>query len=112
PPSVQASCQEGPGYRSGQGQHHIASENCPEYLEAGGFAGVTMAEYVVIIEPGPDSWGAYVPDLPGCVAAAETVEEVVRLIREAIELHIEGMKEDGDPIPPPAIRAERVTVAA
>lgn len=51
--------------------------------------------YAVIIEEGENSFGAYVPDLPGCVAVAETREEVVRLIQEAIDFHIEGLREDG-----------------
>ena len=51
-----------------------------------------MRSYTVIIEKGPHSYGAYVPDLPGCVAAAATKDEVVRLIREAIEFHLEGLR--------------------
>ena len=57
--------------------------------------------YIVIYEQGPTSWGAYVPDLPGVVSVGDSREEVVRLIQEAIELHLEGMREDGDPIPEP-----------
>lgn len=53
--------------------------------------------YLVVIEKGESSFGAYVPDLPGCIAAAKTEEEVRTLIREAIEFHIEGLKEDGEP---------------
>jgi predicted RNase H-like HicB family nuclease len=53
-----------------------------------------------------------VPDLPGCVAGADTREEVLALIREAIEMHIEGMKADGEPVPPPTVTAESVSVAA
>ena len=56
-------------------------------------------KYAVVIEKGETSYGAYVPDLPGCVAVGETVEEVERLIREAIEFHIEGMMLDGDSVP-------------
>ncbi len=56
-------------------------------------------EYMVVVEEGSDSWGAYVPDLEGCVAAAENREEVLRLIREAIEFHLEGLRENGEPIP-------------
>ena len=59
-------------------------------------------QYAVIIEKGPTSYGAYVPDLPGCVAVAETEEEVRTLIREAIEFHLESLREDGEPIPEPA----------
>lgn len=58
-------------------------------------------EYLVIYEKGPTSWGAYVPDLPGWVAAGETQEEVRKLIESAIDLHLRGMREDGDPIPEP-----------
>jgi predicted RNase H-like HicB family nuclease len=72
-----------------------------------------MKQYTAIIEkePGTD-WGAYVPDLPGCVAVGATREEVERLIREAIELHLQGMREDGEPIPAPSSTALVVDVAA
>ena len=62
-------------------------------------------KYVVLIERGPTGYGAYVPDLPGCVAAAATEDEVRGLIREAIALHLEGMREDGEPAPPPVTSA-------
>lgn len=55
--------------------------------------------YLVVIEQGPTSFGAYVPDLPGCIAVAETRAEVKQLIHEAIEFHVEGMKEDGLVVP-------------
>lgn len=71
-----------------------------------------MAEYVVILESGPDNWSAYVPDLPGCVSTGATRDEVLKNIREAIEFHIEGMKEDGEPIPAPTVVAASVSVAA
>jgi predicted RNase H-like HicB family nuclease len=57
--------------------------------------------YAVIIEKGEDSYGAYVPDLPGCVAVGDTPEEVKTLIQEAIEFHLEGLQEDGESIPQP-----------
>ncbi len=66
--------------------------------------------YMVIIEKGPDSWGAYVPDLPGCVAAGETREEVVKLIKEAVEFHLEGLREEGQRIPKPSSEIEYVDV--
>ncbi len=69
-------------------------------------------QYAVIIEKGPRSFGAYVPDLPGCIAAGETRDEVVRLIQEAIEFHLEGLREDGLPIPPPTSSFELIEVAA
>lgn len=68
--------------------------------------------YLVVVEQGPTSFGAYVPDLPGCVAAAETREQVLSLIREAIEFHIEGLKQNGQPIPPPSSSSEVVDVQA
>ncbi|MEO6044240.1 MAG: type II toxin-antitoxin system HicB family antitoxin [Tepidiformaceae bacterium] len=68
--------------------------------------------YAVIYEKGPTSYGAYIPDLPGCVAAAETLEEAKRLIREAVALHLEGLRADGDAIPPPTSMAEYVDLAS
>ena len=67
---------------------------------------------MVVIEKGASSYGAHVPDLPGCVAAAETREEVLRLIKEAIEFHIEGLRKAGEPIPPPSSAREIITVNA
>lgn len=67
-------------------------------------------EYVVIIEQGPTSFGAYVPDLPGCVAVGEDREEAMSLIREAIELHIESLRENGEVVPPPHSFVEKVAV--
>ena len=65
-------------------------------------------EYAVILEKGRMSYGAYVPDLPGCVAVGETLDEVKNLIKEAIEFHLEGMKEDGLPVPSPTTLCEYV----
>jgi predicted RNase H-like HicB family nuclease/uncharacterized protein YegP (UPF0339 family) len=64
--------------------------------------------YAVIIEEGENSFGAYVPDLPGCAAVGETREEVLKLIQEAIEFHIEGLREDGRPVPEPPSSIEYV----
>ena len=69
-------------------------------------------KYVVVIEPAPTNYAAYVPDLPGCVATGATVEEVTRNIREAIELHLAGLREDDLPIPEPQAEARVVEVAA
>ena len=66
----------------------------------------------VIVEQGETSFGAHVPDLPGCVAVAETRDEVLKLIEEAIEFHIEGLREDGLPIPAPSSGVEFVEVRA
>ncbi len=68
--------------------------------------------YTVIIEKGENSFGAYVPDLPGCVAVGDTREEALQLIQEAIEFHIEGMKEGGQAIPEPTSTSELVEVMA
>ena len=68
--------------------------------------------YLVVVEKGTTSFGAYVPDLPGCIAVGETREEVLASIHEAIEFHLEGLKEDGQPIPPPTSTSEVVEVAA
>ena len=69
-------------------------------------------KYAVVIEKGATSYGAYVPDLPGCVAAGATREEVVKLIQEAIEFHIEGLKAEGEPVPAPSSSVEFIDVAA
>ncbi|MEA2627341.1 MAG: hypothetical protein QOD06_3386 [Candidatus Binatota bacterium] len=68
--------------------------------------------YLVVVEEGSTSFGAYVPDLPGCVAAGATRGEVLTLIREAIEFHIEGLRQDGQPIPTPSSTSEVVDVKA
>ena len=60
-----------------------------------------MKHYAVVIEKTGTGFGAYVPDLPGCVSTGRTIEETERHIREAIEFHLDGMREDGDPIPEP-----------
>ena len=67
-------------------------------------------QYLVVIEEGPSSFGAYVPDLPGCIAAGESREEVSMLIQEAIELHIEDLKAQGKQAPSPHSSGELVSV--
>lgn len=67
-------------------------------------------EYVVIVEQGETSFGAYVPDLPGCVAVGETRDEARQLIREAIEMHIESLRENGEPVPAPHSFVEKIAV--
>jgi predicted RNase H-like HicB family nuclease len=68
--------------------------------------------YLVVIEKAPTGYGAHVPDLPGCIAAAESEAEVQSLIRDAIEFHIEGLREKDEPIPPPSSVGEFVEVDA
>ena len=65
-------------------------------------------KYAVVFETSKDGFGAYVPDLPGCIAVGETLEEVEGLIQEAIELHIQGLCEDRIDVPPPSTRCEYV----
>jgi predicted RNase H-like HicB family nuclease len=68
--------------------------------------------YLVIVEEGPTSYGAYVPDVPGCIAVADTREEVLALIRESIEFHLEGLKDEGQPAPRSSSTSELVEVEA
>ncbi|HZY66874.1 MAG TPA: type II toxin-antitoxin system HicB family antitoxin [Rubrobacteraceae bacterium] len=67
---------------------------------------------MVVVEQGDSSLGAYVPDVPGCVAVGETKEEVLRLIREAVGLYLEDMREEGVPVPEPSSISEYVEVGA
>jgi len=71
-----------------------------------------MTRYMVVVERGETSWGAHVPDLPGCVAVGETREDVLRLIREAIEFHIDSLRQVGLPVPTPSSEGEFVEVGA
>ena len=68
--------------------------------------------YAIVIEKATNNYSAYVPDLPGCVATGATIEEVEAEIREAIEFHLEGLREDGTPIPPAQSKVDYVDVAA
>ena len=68
--------------------------------------------YAIVIEKADSNYSAYVPDLPGCVATGPTVAEAVQSIREAIVFHIEGLREDGFPVPPPVSHVDYVEVAA
>ena len=68
--------------------------------------------YLVIIEKGESSWGAHVPDLPGCIAVAETREEVIELIKEAIDFHLEGLRERGESAPVPSSESEFIETGA
>jgi len=69
-----------------------------------------MHRYLVVIERANGNYSAYAPDLPGCVATGKTIEEVKARMREAIKMHIEGLREDGLPVPSPRVSAEYVTV--
>jgi predicted RNase H-like HicB family nuclease len=67
-------------------------------------------KYTMIVEEGENNYSAYLPDLPGCVATGKTIEELKQLMREAVELHIQGMKEDGLPIPEPNSKVEYIEI--
>lgn len=69
-----------------------------------------MYRFLVIIEPGPNNYSAYVPDLPGCIATGKTLEEVKENMQEAISMHLEGMLEDNEPIPSSSSLAEYMDV--
>jgi predicted RNase H-like HicB family nuclease len=68
--------------------------------------------YAIVIERAESTFSAYVPDLPGCIATGTSVAEVEAEIREAITLHVEGLREDGLPVPPSTSRVEYVEVTA
>lgn len=71
-----------------------------------------MQRYLIVIEPTPAGFSAYSPDLPGCVATGATQTEVERSMREALEFHLDGLRADGQPVPPPHTSATYVEVAA
>ena len=71
-----------------------------------------MSRYLVIIEESDTGYSAFLPDLPGCIATGSTREQVESLLREGVELHIEGLRESGDPVPPPRVSAVYIEVAA
>ena len=71
-----------------------------------------MKKYAIVVEDAGTNFAAYVPDLPGCIATAGTKLELEVLIREAIELHLDGMAEDGLPIPEPTSQVEYVEVSS
>src|SRR5713101_9774212 len=116
PPAVQASEQAGNRYDGRQAKSRRSSWYVECHTEAGWpqerEVRMAMTRYMVVVERGETSWGAHVPDLPGCVAVGETRGEVLRLIREAIKLHIDGLKSDGMPVPAPSSEGEFVEVGA
>ncbi len=66
--------------------------------------------YLIVYEKSSNGWGAYAPDLPGLGVAAKTLEETKQLMREAVEFHLEGMRQHGDSIPEPSTQTEYITV--
>ena len=101
-PCVQAPIQAGDSRYRGASKGGYAEGNVEQYAKASGAeVKELIMKYAVVIEKGPTSYGAHVPDLPGCVAAAETRDEVCELIREAIQLYIEALEEEGLTVPKP-----------
>lgn len=100
-PAIQASSEA----RARDSARALGRYSAPWYTEEhpgpGWIEGEGMKRYAVVIEQGPDNLSAYVPDLSGCVTTGKTVEEIERNVREAIGFHLEGMREDGEPIPEP-----------
>jgi len=83
----------------------MEQHSAPGWLER-----VKSVKYVVVLEETPRNWAAYVPDLPGCISTGKTRDDVERNIREAIQLHLRGMRRDGDPIPAPGTWTTEVEV--
>lgn len=109
PPPVQA--RDGHGGR--EAESGSAAWNSEQHPQASGLEEVKSGmEYLVVIEEGATSFGAYVPDLPGCVAVGATRDEVRTLIQEAIEFQIEGLRADGQPVPAPSSTGQLVSVDA
>lgn len=71
-----------------------------------------MSRYLVIIEESSTGFSAFLPDMPGCIATATTLDEIENVIREGVEFHVEGLREAGEPVPPPKSTATYVEVAA
>jgi predicted RNase H-like HicB family nuclease len=92
----------------GSSLRRVGPEGPEIYTETGR---TEMSKYAVFFEPAPTGYSAHVPDLPGCAAAASTLEETRQLIREAIEFHIEGMRMHGEAVPAPAPHIEEIEVA-
>ncbi len=68
-----------------------------------------MKRYAVVFEKADNNWAAYVPDLPGCISTGKTLDDTKRNIREAIELHLEAMREVGEPVPEPSTEVEFIS---
>lgn len=113
PPSVSTYHEAGHGHDSRQTGRRSSAGYVGEYHEAVRVEGVSdTVKYTVVIERAPNNYAAYVPDLPGCVATGGTREELLEEIREAIEFHIESLREHGEPVPEPQSTAAVVEVGA
>ena len=97
--------------RSGHDRRTSGGRDAQRHAKKRLAASRSEVEYAVIFEKSRSGYGAYVPDLPGCVATGKTLEKVRRLIREAVQLHLEGMRQDGERIPEPTSIANAIRVA-
>src|SRR4029079_17959478 len=112
-PAVQTSHEGGPCHRPREAERRSRGRYFGQYLQTGGTQEVRVQmRYAVVIEKAENNYSAYVPDLPGCVATGTTVAEAEMQIREAIEFHLEGMREDGLPIPLPSSQVEYIEIVA
>jgi len=98
PSSIQTRPQAGKGYDCRQAERRPCSRYPQQHLETGE---VEMNKYLIVVEETNTGYSAYSPDLPGCVATGKTKDEVEMTMKEAIEAHLEGLKEEGEPIPAP-----------
>jgi predicted RNase H-like HicB family nuclease len=112
PPPVQARDETGPRDDSRQTEQGLAPRLAAKHSETGGTGRIVISVnghgYLIVIERGEGNYGAWAPDLPGCVAVGDTIEECEREMREAIAFHIEGLREEGEPVPEPAAVAAAV----
>jgi predicted RNase H-like HicB family nuclease len=106
PPAVPPYIETGDSYCRWPSVSGHSAGNIEQYPEAGRYE----MKYLVVYEKSPTSWGAYVPDLPGLGVAGTTLDEVKQLIREAVEFHLEGIREHGDEVPLPSATTEYITV--
>src|SRR5262245_14090366 len=113
PPTVQARNQEWARHRSRKTQRRSRSWHTEQYPQTSWTQEVRCPlRYAIVIEKAENNYSAYVPDLPGCVATGSSIEETEAEIREAIEFHLKGMREDGLPIPAPQSKVEYIDITA
>lgn len=106
-PAVRASRQKGNRHRGRQGKRRSSSRNGQEHLSSGRIAFSTEG-YAVIFERTRTGYGAYSPDVPGCIAVGKTFAETRKLFQSALRMHLEAMLEDGEPIPQALTRVEHI----
>jgi predicted RNase H-like HicB family nuclease len=97
-----------PGHSRRKAIGRPCARHIEQYLEAGWTEGAALMRYAIVIEKAEGNYSAYVPDLPGCIATGDTVAAVETEIRDAIRFHIDGLKQDGLPVPKPTSIADYV----